>query len=117
MTDETARILAEHGSPRARAEYAIHEATRIYSERCVQATGVQSYDEAMTAIDRAKRERSGALTGALIAWDTESTPGDPDGYLISRARDLVSQRGRSVFDQWCARVLVRPQIPAGHCPA
>lgn len=80
--DQTARILAEHGSPLSRAEYAVHQAHARYR---LATDG--SEDRAVWELARVARRRD--LTDALMAFDVMRAAGARDTYVISHARALV----------------------------
>jgi hypothetical protein len=83
--DETARILAEGGRPVAIAEYAIHEAHRLYRET---ADGT-SDPEALAVARNARRE---ALARALAAFDADKEPGEYETFPVRQARTFLGSR-------------------------
>lgn len=78
--DETARVLAEHGSPLSRATYAIHEAHRLYDTEA----GSRPHLASLARYHRAQR-----LRAALTAYDSEHPGARDDNYLIATARALA----------------------------
>lgn len=74
--DETARILAFYGSPRARFEYAQHEAERICREARAAAYAQYQRDRDQRAYDRVViatgRERRAAILAAYAAYQAET---------------------------------------------
>ena len=101
--DQTARILAEHGTAVQRATYAIHEARRRYRE----STEGQSCP---LVWDRARAVQRRELTDALLAFDTEREPGERDTCVIANARQRTAPL--TTFEAWCHTTLNR-QCPHG----
>ena len=78
----TAEILARGGRPVAIAEYAIHEAHRIYREATAGTVSRRQLNAA-----RAQRRR--ALSEALAAFDAGKSAGERETFPIRQARVLL----------------------------
>jgi hypothetical protein len=82
--DETARVLAEHGTPLSRATYAIHEAHRLHDSEAESRPHLASL---------ARYHRAQRLRAVLTAYDAGRPGARDDNYLIAQARALARQPG------------------------
>lgn len=98
-TDETARILAEHGDAQKIAGYAIYGVHQAYREarEAAEAPWIAAgrpagpvWDETARKINAAAAERRRALTGILLAYDVSKPAGQDDNYEISTARGYLT---------------------------